>query len=371
MTRASGRILLTALALLWGSPLAALAQQAKPASPKTKAGARSAAPVARYQIDAYTTNSLGIRMPSMGALMGGASVGLETTTTRRLELLLTSSQVPSMTPRAEHVIPSGLQLGASLPLASGLPGPAGGEDRLAIEPKGKGRILSFWGCGAQAGPGQPAVLEFASLDADKLKQTLRGLRPTAADREAPGTRGNWPSGSEAPAIPLTGSLVGDHTVTGNYSPDIRFSLTPSQDFLAPLNLKTSPEGGALRLSWNGIDHILGLEAEVVGKGAGSDDVVIWTSSTSREGRGKSQGELLPPDRTSCVMSVEARKAMELPMASLTAYGKAVTLRGPGWQVDLERRSSASVPPFEGIDGKGAEQPTAPKGGGGFNPFKLF
>jgi hypothetical protein len=176
---------------------------------------------------------------------------------------------------------------------------------------------------------------------------------------------------EAPAIPLTGSLVGDHTVTGNYSPDIRFSLTPSQDFLAPLNLKTSPEGGALRLSWNGIDHILGLEAEVVGKGAGSDDVVIWTSSTSREGRGKSQGELLPPDRTSCVMSAEARKAMELPMASLTAYGKAVTLRGPGWQVDLERRSSASVPPFEGIDGKGAEQPTAPKGGGGFNPFKLF
>lgn len=363
--------LLSGLALASASPLAALAKTPRPA-PRPAAGSSAAAPVVRYRIEADTTTALGIRMPSMGQLMGGASVGLETTTNRSLELLLTSQQVPSSLPRAEHLIPSGLQLGTSLPLVSGMPGPAGprGEDRLPFEPKGKGRILSFWGCGAQAGPGQPAVLELASLDADRLKQTLRGLRPAAADREPPsGTRGNWPSGSEAPAIPLSASLVGSHTVDGNYTPEIRFSLTANQDFLAPLNLRTSPEAGALRLSWNSIADILGYEAQVIGKGAGSDDLVIWTSSPRRDGL--AAGELLPPERTSCVMSAEARKAMELPTASLTAQGSPVTLRGSDWQVDLERRSTALVPPFEGLESKGAEPPAPKGGGGGFNPFRLF
>ena len=375
MPRSSFSVLLSALALLSTAPHGALAQQSKPTSTKPKAGAATGGPVARYSIDADTSTSLNMRMPSMGALLGGAAVGFETTTTRSLSLSLDSRRRPSGTPQAEHRIPSGLQLGASLPLASGEPGPEGPtqKDPMPSVPDVKARILHFWGCGAQAGPGQPAIEEIV-LSQEKLQQILQRMRKNLSGGPRPdaavGTSGIWPTIENNPKIPLTASLAGDHTVSGNYTPELRFSLSASQDFLAPVTLKTSPEGGALLLSWNQVPYIVGTAAAVNGKGVGSNDVVIWTSSSYPEKSDKAK-DLLPPERTSCVMSAEARKAMELPTASLTAYGIPVTLRGPDWQVNLERSSSATVPPLEGIDAKGAEQPAAPKGGGGLNPFKLF
>ncbi|MFS6826753.1 hypothetical protein [Cyanobium sp. ATX-6F1] len=181
-------------------------------------------------------------------------------------------------------------------------------------------------------------------------------------------------------------------MSGNYSPEIRFSLDGSQDFLGALDLKTAPEGEALRLSWGTLPKALAYGGQVIGlgKGGGKEnrDIVIWESSAQRDGLSQAEGELTPsvvaklvaqgqllgPERSSCVMSAEARRAMELPTTSLQAYGGVTVLQGPDWVVTLERQSRTTLPPFDGMglpDGGGKPEGKGGKGGGGFNPFKLF
>lgn len=389
MHRPAALSIFASLALLASAlplPVRAATKKAAPAAP-----AGTPAPVATYRIKAETSTVRSLQMPSMGQMMMGGSMKVTSETSRSLRLWLESSRKPaSGPPEAEHRIPPGLELGSTLPLLSGQPdpGPAMPKEIPSFEPSAKARLLRFWGCGAQAGPGQPAVTELG-LDRTKLAEAMKMMRSMPRGLPASsGTVGTWPAGAETRPIPLTASLVGNHTVVGNYSPEIRFSLGAAEDFLAPLSLKTAPEAGALQLSWGTVPNALAYGAQVVGIGKGTEkgalDLVIWESSSRPEGLTKteaqltpsviarlvSQGELLAPDRTSCLMSVEARKAMEMPTSTLSAYGGVTTQQGPGWVMLLERTASAVAPPFESID----QIPNPEKkggSGGGFNPFKLF
>ncbi|MBC7061413.1 hypothetical protein G6O49_23830, partial [Salmonella enterica subsp. enterica serovar Enteritidis] len=67
-------------------------------------------------------------------------------------------------PKADHFLPEGRRMGASVPLASPEPGTRD-EDKSAYDKlmRPKGRLLIYWGCGAHAGPGQPVVIDFARL----------------------------------------------------------------------------------------------------------------------------------------------------------------------------------------------------------------
>ena len=92
---------------------------------------------------------------------------------------------------------------------------------------------------------------------------MRGLdakrmQPPSPTRNA--TYGEWPNAQSRTSVPSEGSLVGQHTIRGNYSPEITFALTPAQDFLGPLTLTTNAKlpSGAVQLGWGGVLRRRGL-----------------------------------------------------------------------------------------------------------------
>src|SRR5690349_22577376 len=74
-------------------------------------------PIAQYWMSVET--AAGMSMPGMGGMggvLGSVMGGGQASGGRRMHLQLGSQQSASGTPRAEHAIPAGLNMGASLPL---------------------------------------------------------------------------------------------------------------------------------------------------------------------------------------------------------------------------------------------------------------
>ena len=173
-----------------------------------------------------------------------------------------------------------MDMGTSVPLMSPTPfdpsprGAYGWTDGQYEQPRGK--LLIYWGCGAKAGPGQPVVIDFATVgknpQAPNLKEwagMMTGLDVTpmqepSADRFA--TYGEWPNARTRATVPSEGSLVGEHVVQGNYSPEIKFTLTPPLDFLGALNLTTNAKtpAGAAQLGWGAVRGAQAYLASAVG-----------------------------------------------------------------------------------------------------------
>lgn len=231
----------------------------------------------------------------MGGGMGGGGAN------RSMQLELGSQRSASGTPEAAHDIPSGLNMGASLPLETPqrAPRPEPREDGMPDNfEKPRGRMLIFWGCGEQAGAGQPYVIDFAKLAQGQVPQGLFSRRvnvPRGPSQSRSKTYGDWPNQRDSTRVSADGSLRGDHTVKGNYSPDIRFSLADKYDFMEPVNLVSRKSGGGgMNVSWNSVANAQGYFATAMGGGkSGSDDVVIWSSSNTRE-FGESLMTWLPP-----------------------------------------------------------------------------
>src|SRR3546814_17800242 len=74
--------------------------------------------------------------------------------------------------------------------------------------------------------------------------------PTAATAR---TFGEWPnSKAKRTTVPSGASLIGDHRIAGNYSPEIKFALT--QDFMPALRASSaSGADGSVALSWQPVD----------------------------------------------------------------------------------------------------------------------
>jgi hypothetical protein len=204
----------------------------------------------------------------------------------------------------------------------------------------KGRMLIFWGCGAHAGPGQPVIVDFAKLAAGQTPPHLSSVSvpvetgPTQANSR---TFGDWPNSRSHKNVGADASLIGEHRVKGNYSPDIAFSL--DQDFMAPLRLSSSTAAdGSTPLSWTAVPAATGYYAFLFGaQGTGSDsgDVVMWSSAQRQEmGGGLSdwlppatvarligQHIVMPPSQTECTVPAEVKQAAgQVMMLQLYAYG---------------------------------------------------
>jgi hypothetical protein len=142
-------------------------------------------------------------------------------------------------------------------------------------------------------------------------------------------------------VPGEGSLVGQHVVRGDYSPEIRFALSPDQDFLAPLQFVANAigAGGAGQLAWNPVPRAEAYFASAIGGGGGrggegGDTAVFWTSSEVQASAFAlpdyiSPGEiarligthaLMAPSQTSCAVPKEAVDAAPRMFIQLAAYG---------------------------------------------------
>ncbi len=306
-----------------------------------------------------------------------------------LTLQLGSTDKPSAAPSAEHLPPPGLRAGASLPLVSPEPVKVSQpepEERPAIpkeyqQPKGK--MMIFWGCGEHAKPGQPIVIDFsqltpANMAAGKMPAGLemlsKGLAlshmtPPSAYRYA--TYGEWPNTKSRTTVPSEGSLIGAHTVHGDYSPEIKFDLNQDQDFLGPLTLTTNAKNptGSAQLGWSPVSGARAYAAIAIGAGGGGrgedPTVVLWSSSETGGGgfampdylspgdltRGVESHALMGADATSCTVPKEVVDAAPQAFLQMVAYGQEADFVYPErpkdpkipwdqqWQVKVRYRSA--------------------------------
>lgn len=343
--------------------LAAVAGSALVVGPQTGAQLRPMGSVASYWMSADTVSGLGAgmmggggRAAMMGAMMSGRGMS---GTAHMLHLFLGSARKPNGEPTAEHLPPEGLGVGPSLPLVTPQPtraesGPAGTRDME----KPRGRLLVFWGCGEHARPGQPAVLDFAKMTPDQMPSQMRAMRGMMGAMRGMGsafaggmafpapdafaTWGEWPNERSRETVPANGSLVGEHNVRGNYTPDIHFAVTQANDFLPPFSLTSNAavQSGAVQVAWQPMARALAFFGMAVGGGR-SGDFVIWTSSEVQNGNAPDyagpeeisrlvqQRVLLSPQTTQCAVPAEAVKAMgEGGMLTLTAFGPTATFSYP-------------------------------------------
>jgi hypothetical protein len=304
----------------------------------------------------------------LAAMAGGG--GGRSSHVRTLTLQLGSPRRATGAPQADHLPPAGLQAGPSLPLLT--PQAAAPRTPASAQPWGqmerpKGRMLIYWGCGEQARQGQPVVIDFASMAAGKVppalaNSPLKPMLPPSAATSA--TYGEWPNQRSQARIPAGGSLIGEHEVRGNYSPEIRFAVGAGQDFLAPVTLSSSSIGasGSIPLVWRPVPGARAWFGSVMGS-AQNGDMIIWTSSEtavpmlaadyiaeSDFARLVQSRVLMPATADRCTVPAQVVRAAPQSMMILTAFGgesnfsqprpagAARTWR-PEWTVKLRTKST--------------------------------
>ncbi len=355
-------ILLTALVAL---PFAAFAQQ-KP-------------PVAQYWMSVETAS--GMSMPGMGAtggmagMIGGMMGGGQQQSGRKISLHL-GSQRPADAPNAAHDIPAGMNMGSSLPLLT----PRGTSERQPTEreryesaERPKGRMLIYWGCGEATRAGQPVVIDFAR---GGQMPNMVGRNVASGGPVSNRTNGLWPNQQDSKAVPDSASLIGEHKIRGNYTPDIPFALGAGHDFMERVELATSARGaGATSVQWNAPSAATGYFATAMG--GDGNDVVMWSSSEVQEMGGSlmdyippaevarliREKVVMPPQTTEC--TVPAAVVKQAQMFSFIAYGPEANFgfpprpQDPQWYAKVRFKSTAST--FLGDTGGSGRAQRAPAG----------
>jgi hypothetical protein len=324
--------------------LAAIAAATAFAQPRQAGGG-----TATYWMSAETLSGLAAMSqngrPDMAAMMSGRGPSH----LRNLTLQLGSPRRPAGPPSAEHLPPAALGAGASLPLVT----PQGVAAAPPTRPPGmgqgegaRGRLLIYWGCGERARPGQPFEIDLARLSQGQMPPAMatlqyRPMTPPSASTST--TYGEWPNARSRVTVPAAGSLVGEHVVRGNYSPEIRFGLAPGQDFLPPIVLTSNSRAasGAVPLAWQPIAPARGWF--VMASGAREDGtIVLWSSSEvqfSQMGafdylapdevaRLIQQRVVLPPQTTQCTVPAEVAGSVQAASLMLTAFGPEANFSHP-------------------------------------------
>ncbi len=306
----------------------------------------STAPIARYTMDAGTLSGMAAMAAAgsggnpLAALRGGGAA-------HQLELRLGSSRAPTGAPSADHFMPAGAGLGTSVPLVTptrqverGPEGPSGPPQTRQMP---SAKLYLFWGCGEHAGPGQPVVIDFSKMAKGQVPPGLFASPINVPEawqvtQENSRTFGEWPNSKDAKTIPASASLLGDHRIAGDYSPEISFHL--DHDFMPPLQPRSSPmASGAYGVTWNGLPEATGYYAWAMGaKDAGRGqptEMVWWTSSATKQFGGPLSDWLspaavarlvaaktvMPPSQTSCTIPAEVHKlGGDNMMVQLYGYG---------------------------------------------------
>ena len=193
---------------------------------------------------------------------------------------------PAAAPQADHLIPPGLQMGASLPLLTPVRGKRRRRPGMPIQ-QPKGRMLIYWGCGEHVGAGpadgrgflQDAAGQGAAGDG---RDGQHGACRQRAD-SAPGF-GKLAERARQPAGARPADRCSARTRSqANYSPPIAFSLAAGQDFMPGLGLARSGHAAVGRAA-----------ADVAAGGAGDrlcagdvrhqpeQDVIMWSSANRRQ-----------------------------------------------------------------------------------------
>jgi hypothetical protein len=247
--------------------------------------------------------------------------------------------------QAAQAIPAALRLGPSLPLNPVRAGQASGapeqRDPGAVE-QPKGRLLFYWGCGAEVRAGQPRVLDFARGSPQEWASLWQGrYAPEGGARAQPG-HSIWPNERDRRMLPDGASLVGDHTVTGDGVPaGMRFALGPSQDLMPAIELSAQGDPQAsIPLRWRQLPTARAYFINTFG--AKGTDFIIWSSSELPDAgmglmdflsnanieRWTNEKVLLPAATTQCAVPRGIFAGAEGALVRMIAYGNELILVHP-------------------------------------------
>src|SRR5689334_6011325 len=257
----------------------------------------------------------------------------------------------------------------------------------------KGRMLIYWGCGENVRSGQPVIVDFARVSQGQTPPNMVSRRVSAPSGPSPSrakTYGDWPNQRDSKAVPGGASLVGDHQIKGNYTPDIQFALGSGQDFMDRVELATAGRGaGAVNVSWNAVGNATGYFAMAMG--GDGNDVVMWSSSELQEMGGALMNYVPPsevarlvrekivlaPSVTDCTVPGEVvKRAGGSPFLNFIAYGPEANFAQPPrpadpkqaweplWAVKVRFKSTASTLLGDAGEGGGRRpaRTQAPSGG---------
>ena len=289
-----------------------------------------------------------------------------------MKLDLGSTQAARGEPRAAHAIPPGLAMGASLPLVTPrverTPTREVDEEREYERPKG--RMLIYWGCGEAVRAGQPVIIDFANMNPQDAARAFRSRGISRPRGPAPGrsrSYGTWQNEEDSRPVPANGSRRGDHSVAGNYSPEIRFSVGERHDFMEAVAFEPvrKTPAGAFAVKWKSVPTATGYFATAMGQGDNQNDLVTWSSSEVQEmgqvlmdyippaevERLIREKVVMPPQTTECAVPAGIFKT-EASMLNFIAYGNELNLVHPPrpadpkvtweqeWAVKLRLKSTA-------------------------------
>jgi hypothetical protein len=350
----------------------------------------------RYAMDASTTSGL-------GAMAGGGGIGAMMGMMRggppeavHMLSLHHGAGTSAPKPQADHFMPKGAGLGASVRL---LPQDRGDSEGMSDFERPSGRLLLYWGCGARAPKGQPVVIDFARLAAGEVPPGLFMNNVDLPEDWQLGiansrTYTTWPNGKDSKNVPAKGSLIGAHRIAANYAKEINFTL--SEDFMPPLQASTSDlAGGARQIAWQGLEKATGyyawaIGAKDTGRGNTPTEMVWWASSKNQAFGGPlwnwispagvrkliAAGTVMPPEQRDCTIPAEVIEATgESMMVNLQAYGPQADFAypprpsdarkpwNPEWIARVRFRSSTMLIPgmegmMGGMDGASASEPGA-------------
>lgn len=295
--------------------------------------------------------------PGMGGnTTYGTARGMNMMPPRVLDIALYNSLRPGV--EASQAIPPGMRVGDSLPL---VPPPAQaaprerepGEVPEDMRERPKGRILIYWGCGANVRQGQPRVIDLARGNPADFGSAFAGRH--AADRGARVTPqyALFPNERNRTNLPRDASLVGEHRVQGDGLPaSMKFTLGEAQNLMPAIDLRSS---GSLRdsvaLSWPTVPQARAYFLHAMGQVG--NDVVMWSSAdTGDSGMGLfdylpnatidrwvRENVLLKPDTTSCavprgIFASPGRGDGSNAMLRMIAYGSETNIAYPPRPADM-------------------------------------
>jgi len=214
----------------------------------------------------------------------------------------------------------------------------------------KGKMLIYWGCGEHAAAA-PITIDFATIGQGRMPNlpTINVNVGTPPDARRYATIGLWPNEKTRTTVgvsqvPANGSLVGEHTIRGNYSPEIKFALAAGQDFMPPLTLTSTAKspGGGRQLRWNAVTGATGYFAQVMGAQGQGETMVMWSSSGTAASFGAmldyvppaevrrliASRVVMPPTQTECIVPSEVIQAAPMAMLMMIAYGDEVNVANP-------------------------------------------
>lgn len=271
---------------------AALAQNTKP--PKAQLwmdlSTGSMAGMPEMDMPEGMAGMLGGMMGGRGGTAGGNTQygmarGMNIMPPRVLDIALYNSLRPGVP--AEQAIPPGMRMGERLPL---VPPPAQavretepGEVPDQYKEAPKGRILIYWGCGAEVRPGQPRIIDLARGNPADFGAAFAGrYAPDRGARVSP-AYALFPNQKSQLRLSRDSSLVGEHQVLGDGVPaSMKFTLGAAQDLMPAIELESRGSlNDSIALNWRGVNRARAYYLHAMGQ-IGNNDMVMWSSSETAD-----------------------------------------------------------------------------------------